>query len=346
MDLNKQIKPTILVCGKTGVGKTSLIQAITHPGTVPESAISDSKPCTKDFEVYKTEIANFVDAEGLEPGSKTIEEYAQFVLHEVNNRIDSGKPEKVITSIWYCIDAPGARVQEGDKKFIRKIGEQRVKIIVTKSELLRPKQVKEFNEALLSLTKPERIIFVSSHRKDGLNTLTESVQADAVLAGVLAQAQVEAWKRKWDEYYRKLRREWEEKIENEADSIIRWGAGRAAAIAIAPIPLADVGPLMINETYMIYRLGSLYGFGVGKNILSILTGVAGASLAGKILASFLPGLKIPIAAGVTYGVGKATKAYFKSGMKLSQKELEDVVKKAKKEAKKTNWEANQVKEED
>ena len=33
-----KMKPNILVCGKTGVGKTSLIQAVTHRGVVPDSA--------------------------------------------------------------------------------------------------------------------------------------------------------------------------------------------------------------------------------------------------------------------------------------------------------------------
>ena len=32
-----KMKPNILVCGKTGVGKTSLIQAVTHRGVVPDA---------------------------------------------------------------------------------------------------------------------------------------------------------------------------------------------------------------------------------------------------------------------------------------------------------------------
>ena len=35
------MKPNILVCGKTGAGKTSLIQAVTHAGTVPDGPGSD-----------------------------------------------------------------------------------------------------------------------------------------------------------------------------------------------------------------------------------------------------------------------------------------------------------------
>ena len=338
------IKPVVLVCGKTGAGKSSLIQAMTHKGTVPDSAISDSKPCTEGFNVYETEIATFVDAEGYEPG-KPIDAYATFIWEEIKTRVASEEVKQVITSIWYCLDGSGARVQQGDLDFIKKLESSRVKLVVTKSEILRDKQRKELSDELLKQIKPGRIIYVSSHRKDGLETLSKSIDEDACSAGIFASQQIEEYKRRLKEYYRRRIREWEERIDKEADSIIHWGAGRAAAIAIIPIPVADVVPLLTNETYMIYRLGNLYGFSVGENILSSLTGVAGASLAGKLIASFLPGLKIAIAAGVTYGVGKAAKSFFKSGMTLSQEELKREYERAKDEAKKTNWEEHQVKEE-
>lgn len=88
---------------------------------------------------------------------------------------------------------------------------------------------------------------------------------------------------------------------------------------------------------MIYKIGNLYGYAVTGQIVTMLAGVAGGSFGGKLLASFLPGLKIPIAAGITYGVGKAAKAYFASGMRLDENELKEKFKQAEKESKKTNW---------
>lgn len=44
-----RMKPNILVCGKTGVGKTSLIQAVTHRGTVPDAAIGNGEATTEKF---------------------------------------------------------------------------------------------------------------------------------------------------------------------------------------------------------------------------------------------------------------------------------------------------------
>ena len=73
-------------------------------------------------------------------------------------------------------------------------------------------------------------------------------------------------------------------------------------------------------------------------------GVAGGSIAGKLFASFLPFLKIPIAAGITYGVGKAAKAYFESGMTLDMDDLKEKFIEGEKESKNTDWEKKQIKE--
>jgi uncharacterized protein (DUF697 family) len=134
--------------------------------------------------------------------------------------------------------------------------------------------------------------------------------------------------------------------DKQADEYILWAAGRAAAIAVLPIPLADVGPLMANEAYMIYRLANVYGYSIDKSVVAMLGGVAGGSLVGKLGASFLPFLKVPIAAGVTYAVGKTAKAYFSSGMTLDRTTLLDIFTKARTEADKIDWNKHKVDEND
>ena len=134
--------------------------------------------------------------------------------------------------------------------------------------------------------------------------------------------------------------------DRKADEFILWAAGRAAAIALAPIPLADVGPLMANEAYMVYRIAAVYGFSIDKSVVAMLCGVAGGSILGKIGASFLPFLKVPIAAGITYAVGKTAKAYFASGMTLSRDELTDIFTISRKEADTIDWKEHKVEADD
>ena len=72
-------------------------------------------------------------------------------------------------------------------------------------------------------------------------------------------------------------------------------------------------------------------------VITMIIGCAGGSIAGKLAASLLPILKIPIAAGITYAVGKAAQAYFESDMKLNETELRETFLREEREAKKREW---------
>lgn len=331
-----KMKPNILVCGKTGVGKTSLIQAVTHRGVVPDSAIGDGKPLTVGFQVYETEIANFVDSEGMNPGTQTVDEYADFILDELLTRIDAENEERLIHNIWYCIDGSGARIQDTDAKLIKTFSDK-VILVVTKCELMRKEQIESMMNTLLDLIERDRIVLVSAENRTGLKLLIAKAETMSTTAMGHASEELEAFRKRWDDYYANMRRIWTESVSSEADSYINWAAGRAAAIALVPLPLADVAPLIANEVYMLYKLAELYGIAADNTVITMLLGCAGGSIAGKVGASFLPFLKIPIAAAVTYGVGKAAKAYFESDMTMNEEELRREFLAGEREAKKKDW---------
>ena len=336
------MKPNILICGKTGAGKTSLIQAVTHAGTVPDEAIGDAEAVTRGFDLYETDAANFIDSEGMEPG-QTVEQYASFIMGEVVKRLSTGSAENLVHNIWYCVDGSGARVQSADARLIQKFSDK-VLLVVTKAETLRKDQIEAMMSQLLDLLPAERIVMVSSHNRTGLGQLLDRALEMTACAIDGADGELFGFRNRWNTYYANMRARWKQRADNEADSYINWAAGRAAAIALIPLPLADVAPLMANEAYMIYRIGAVYGYAVDKSILTMLAGVAGGSIAGKLAASFLPFLKVPIAAGITYGVGKAAKAFFASGMKLDMDELKAKFIEGEKESKKTDWKTTQIKE--
>ena len=331
-----KFKPVILVCGKTGIGKTSLIQAVTGRETVPDSAIGTGMPVTHGFTPYETEAATFVDAEGMEPGT-TVADYIAFLKGELLERLATGKSENVITNVWYCVDGPGARVQDADREIVKAFGEK-VMLVVTKSEIMRKSQFETMNAAVSSLVPESRIVMVSSETKSGLDQLISRTKA--MITSATGSEELAEFESAWDSYYESRQAMWREACDSEADSFIRWGAGRSFAIALpCAIPLSDMIPLSINEAYMIMRIGSVYGETVGKNVIGILTGIAAGSVAGKFLATLMPpGLKSAVAASVTCGRGKAAKAYFRAGKALSKEALRDEFLKSKKEGKDQKWE--------
>ncbi len=122
-----------------------------------------------------------------------------------------------------------------------------------------------------------------------------------------------------------------------ADDYIIWAAGRAAAITMFPLPIADIGALMANEAYMIYRIAETYGYDIDSSIVSMLIASVGGTFTRRLLFSLLPVLKIPIAAGITYAMGKVAKVYFASGMTMSREALRIEFTKARRKASRIDW---------
>ena len=102
--------------------------------------------------------------------------------------------------------------------------------------------------------------------------------------------------------------------EEEAESIIRWAAGRAAVVVL--VPIVGGAAVLANQIYMVNRLGQLRAVDLTiSSVKGFVTAFAGA-LAGQTLAAFvpLPFLQVPVAVTVTYAVGKAADHWLQDGM--------------------------------
>lgn len=102
--------------------------------------------------------------------------------------------------------------------------------------------------------------------------------------------------------------------DEEADSLINWGAARAGVIVVAP--LLGTLSLIANEVYMISKIGAVYDVKLADKAALSFLGSLGATVTGSLAATLIPipFMQVPIAVGVTYGVGKAAKKWIKDGM--------------------------------
>ncbi len=162
-----KVKPCILVCGYTGVGKTSIAQYYCGKDTVPDSSISHSKPKTKKFTFYSSDKFNFWDCRGLEPDqsaeeySKELESFARKQLKEANSRYQI----PIIT--WYCIQGVGGRITPADLALLDKIPLINM-VLITKNEITRPQQRSALKNTLIKGgILPERIKFCSREKGTG-----------------------------------------------------------------------------------------------------------------------------------------------------------------------------------
>ena len=120
-------------------------------------------------------------------------------------------------------------------------------------------------------------------------------------------------------------------LDEQAESVCRWAAARAAAIVV--IPVIGLFWLTGNIMYMIARIARIYGEELSKaSIKGFISAMIG-NVVLLILASSIPGLNIGIAAAVTYGMGKAAQAWIKDGMPADVIRYKQKFEEAKKNAK-------------
>lgn len=305
-------------------------------GKTPPGSSNGGKMNTNDLE-FSTSCRCKIYVTGQHASGKTMltETVSDHCKEEQVIEFKEIDKESILPSdvhcIWYCIDG-STGVELGDVGFIRN-ADKNTLVVITKSELMNREQNQMLTEVLGEYITPERIVVVSAEEKIGLDQLlnkTYKVCIETV-------ADPAEFKKYWEEKIQPLKEEYRRNSSIDADGYINWAAGRAAAIALTPLPLADAAPLIINEVYMIHKLASLYGIAADKKTVSMIMGCSGGTIAGKLAATLIPGLKVPIAAGITYGIGKAAKAYFESGMTITPAELKRKFFEGEKEAKKIDW---------
>ena len=304
------MKSRIVVCGRPETEKAELLKTV-----IPADVI----PTTHTYPVgtiYETPAATYFDCTMLPECGKDFFEQLNAAIP-----LDLAPDQQDKADIlWYCLDFNN---QQSELEFLADFQGKGL-IILTGCNKQEPQQLEKTITLLEKVgIDRKRLVTVSMDDKSGLNTLlTRTLK----LLG-----------KRPEELFITVHAEWQLAQSEAADSYIKWAAGRAFGIALVPLPLADVAPLIANEAYMFYKLGSLYGYAVDKTVLAGFLGCLGASIGGKLLASFAPVLKAPIAAAVTYGVGCAAQAYFESGMTLPAKELKTVFQRAKEKAEKMKW---------
>ena len=101
--------------------------------------------------------------------------------------------------------------------------------------------------------------------------------------------------------------------EEEALSLCKWAPARAGAIVVLP----GLGTLstVANDVYMIMKIGKVYEEDITEKAAVSLLGSMGTVFVGRKLATLIPfaPLQIPLAVGMTYGLGRVVMEWLKAG---------------------------------
>lgn len=277
---NNLKKPSILLAGGTGVGKSSLINKIFGQNV---AKTSDGIPVTSLIEKFESEDLGVIlyDSPGYE-----IDKVQQF-----EDEVIDIKKKEAVNLVWYCIQASGNRITDFDIGTIKKFRDNNlpVSIVLTKCDLEPKEERKKLKEVIDKKIGEIDIYEMSSTVEDEFYTKElQRLVSDAIkkLPDILRDAFISAQKINLEEKW------------NRAHIYILQHIAGASIVAFTPIPFSDAPILVANQMGMMARILYIYDLGGLENmlkgeaiqtIMSQLVSHLGKSLVANIL-KLLPGI--------------------------------------------------------
>ncbi|CAF1637458.1 unnamed protein product [Adineta ricciae] len=285
----KQLGRTnIIVVGRTGVGKSTLINAVFKEDV---ATTGTGSPVTKNIQKYVipgTSVTLY-DSRGLE-----MKEYKK-IMDEVCSFIKQCQKNKDINEhihiAWMCISQTSNRLEEGEIAFVEMISKYiPVIIVITQSydednTLFNVIQQKFQDPKVIPVVAKEKIIRseyppIPSAGLPILVKMTQELLPAAQQIAFLAAQNAD--------FSAKILK---------AHAIVGTSAIAAAAAGAIPIPFSDMAVLIPIEIGMIISITAVLGFEIERSVIIALWGIfstaSGASVVGLGLASllkFIPGV--------------------------------------------------------
>ena len=288
----------IIVAGKTGVGKSTLINAVFRD-KLAETGMG--KPVTDHMrKISKKGIPLAIyDTRGFELGKEVQQQVKQEVMETISNGLATKDINKAIHCIWYCINTASNRVEPEEIEWLKELSKEnqitQVPIIVVLTQSFSKKNADAMRKMILNenldvvqvvpvLAEDYEIDEEYVAKSYGLDVLIH-VMGEALpdeLMDTLQNVQIASLAEK----------------KKRAQAAIATATLAAAGEGAAPIPFSDCALLIPTQLGMIASITVIFGFDINKSILtaflSSTLGSGGATLLGKTVVSnlvkFIPGI--------------------------------------------------------
>lgn len=309
-------KPNILICGATGVGKSSVVNYVFSENL---AQIGHGLPVTRGISRYQREDAGVVlyDTEGYEIGAEKISQYKANVEDWVNAfgdaAINSAKKTGVtqelnnrIHEVWYCISAGNKRVTDMDIDVIQMLKAKKlpVAVVLTQIDTLDAEELEAMEAAIRVYCQVD--FFRTSASADPTVTaaLKDYLQWEELIGWAidhldesLREGFISALKGNLEAKKRLINRQ-----------IIPLYTSGAAGVALTPIPFSDAALLVPIQIKLSLHIIKTYGLDQKLSNLSSLVGSVVVSESGRLLAQTLSSNLFKLIPGVGTAIGTTVNA--------------------------------------
>ncbi|WP_291951582.1 GTPase [Campylobacter sp.] len=298
-------KLNLFIIGKSGVGKSSLINTIFGESVAKTGS---GKPITQEIKAHHKNDLTIYDTKGLELEGNEIEKIKEFLNEQKHKNV-----EDQIHIVWFCISEPGRRVEDKEKElydFCKKL-EIPTMIIITKATQDKDDKGEKFSDKIKDIFNiiddnyMQRVVAIKTEDDDGnikepknINDLINKTYI------ILPEAQKKAFARK--QKYDKDRRK--KQLKEDTDLLVGRYSKIAAGLAATPIPFSDFAVLLPTQIAMIVHISKIYDLELNmENAKKIAIALCSVCAAGY-------GLKLAIGSTLKFipGIGTAAGAAFNS----------------------------------
>ena len=327
-------KPNILLCGATGVGKSSLVNDIFELKIEDVGAASvgdDGRPKTQGIRKCTKENAtvNLYDSEGYEVGNIGTEQkdrYYDVVISYIDKMRTEypGEMERHIHEVWYCVSAGNKRFYEIDKKIIETISNKKipVMVLVTKVDQVDENELEQLIDQIraevpdnvdiytysTTINKDEKIYKKYVQRSEIIDWAIDNLD-ESLRLGLIPAVKGS------------LKEKRELILKNCVPTYTTLAAAAVLGSSVVPVAFSDSIPLMAIQIKMAMSIFNAFKIKTDvKNVISDMVGTSAVSYIGKTLASqivsWIPGIGQVAKATVNTTVAASVTAVLGVGITL------------------------------
>lgn len=308
----------VLITGKTGVGKSTLINEMFGYKVAKDGV---GQPVTQKTELFENDetAIRIYDTKGLELDG--YEETVNEIESLIKEKNENTKEDDMVGVIWYAIAANGGRIEPAEIKFINELRSSRINvpvvIVLTKSDngaeiIPLRKEIEEYvqaDEIVNVLSKDTNIYDLNG---DKINTIKSYGLPELanVTYDLLPDLQKLAFANE-QKVNQELKLKQAKKNKDNAVKAIQIFVASTFAEGFIPIPFADSAMMIPTQMTMIAKINAIYNVDITKSMVgNLVTGLvageagafAGRTIAGN-LAKFVPGAGSIVGGIISGGTG-------------------------------------------